>query len=60
MGATRVVGIVAAIGLAVVGTKWWRGAEPSNWRVAFKEAALQIPFDTGYSPERDTDRKSVV
>lgn len=54
MGATRVVGIVAAIGLAVVGTKWWRGAEPSNWRVAFKEAALQIPFDTGYSPERDT------
>ena len=54
MSATRIVWIVAAITLTVVGTKWWRGTEPTDWRIRFKEAALQIPFDTGYAPARDT------
>jgi hypothetical protein len=55
MGASRIIGVVAAIALTVVGTTRWRATErPSDWRARFREAALQIPFEKDRPPERDS------
>ena len=55
MGTARIIGVVAAITMTVVGTTRWHGSEsPSDWRTRFTQAALQIPFDKDLPPERDT------
>jgi hypothetical protein len=55
VGATRIIGIVGAITVTVVGTTRWRAVEsPSDWRARFTQAALQIPFDNDVPPERDS------
>ena len=55
MGATRIIGVVAAITVTVAGTTRWRADQrPSDWRARFTQAALQIPFEKDRPPEGDT------
>ena len=60
MNASRAVRLAGLVGLAgaLIGMSRQRHAEPlpANWRLVFRQAALQIPFDSDRSPERDSSK----
>lgn len=57
MGATRIAalaGLVTAAASAAGAGRWRTAEQPADWRKPFAEAALQIPFDSSRTPERDS------